>query len=150
MSVLLYRRVVTPGGRVQYVEAGVHSYDVYPKGAHLVVVSDGWTRTTYHVDPDHAALLAALPEARDAMCRAILDAASASGSGARDVVEVGLAVLVREAAKRPMVPDREGWWWRRKFDNPAPQWVPQHAIPDGVIDDGQWMGECLLPSAVQP
>ena len=67
MTEALYRRVVSPSGRVRYVETGVSDADVYPIGAHLVVVEPGLRTTRYRIDPATAPLLAAAEVAREPM-----------------------------------------------------------------------------------
>jgi len=58
---LIYRKV----GR-RYKPAGLmFEHEIWPQGAHLVVVEPGWRMVRYNVDPDHAALLAAAEPLRD-------------------------------------------------------------------------------------
>ena len=70
----LYRRTVTPSGRVRYVEYGVYLPDVFPPGHHLVSVGSDFTSTLYRIDPDHAATLATLHECRDEAIAAVREA----------------------------------------------------------------------------
>lgn len=74
MSEPLYRRIVSPSGRVRYEPAGVAWPDVYPEGDHLVVVEPGWRSTRYGIVRDHAALIAAASDARQPMLDAIVRA----------------------------------------------------------------------------
>lgn len=48
--------------------------DSYPEGAHLVIVKPGLRTVTRGITPDYASLIAAANDARDAMCKAILEA----------------------------------------------------------------------------
>lgn len=60
---LLYKKV---GRRYHPVSMyGQEVADALPKGAHLIVVSDGWTSCRYNVTPEHAPILAALRLHRD-------------------------------------------------------------------------------------
>ena len=70
----LYRRTVTPSGRVRYVECGVDLPTVFPIGHHLVSVEPGFTSTMYRIDPAHAATLATLHECRDEVIAAAREA----------------------------------------------------------------------------
>lgn len=46
----------------------------YPHGSHLVVAKKGSTLTRYNIEPDHAAIEAALQHARDAIMAAMTEA----------------------------------------------------------------------------
>jgi hypothetical protein len=68
----VYRRIVSPSGRVQYVLAGRLYSDTIPSGVHAVIVpEDSTTRTTlYRVDPrppTRAWLLTRVESAVDAL-----------------------------------------------------------------------------------
>ena len=68
----LYRRIVSPGGRVTYEPVAVEdSRLAWGPGSYLVVVRPGMASTTRIIEPDNAALLAASVPARDAMVRAM-------------------------------------------------------------------------------
>lgn len=72
---LLYKKV----GR-RYVPVSMYGpevADAFPQGAHLIVVSNGWTSCRYNVTPEHAPLLAALRLHREA-CMDAMRKASAS------------------------------------------------------------------------
>ena len=57
-----------------------HEHDIQPVGTSrlITVTSDGWTRHTHDIDPDHAAFLAAASIAQSAMEQAINQAAIAT------------------------------------------------------------------------
>jgi hypothetical protein len=68
----VYRRTVTAAGRVRYEPIGRYwDAPVWPEGAHLVVCRPGCTTTHYRIDPDIAAVEAALVECREAMAAAL-------------------------------------------------------------------------------
>lgn len=67
----IYKKV----GR-RYVEIGQCDNEAfyYPHGSHLVVARKGSTLTRYNIDPDHAAIEAALQHVREAMMEAMAEA----------------------------------------------------------------------------
>lgn len=103
----LYTRHVSPNGRVSYVPHGARfDADNWPTGAHLVVVQPGLRSIRYRIDPDHAGLLAAGREHRDALIAVVRDAMTGK-------------------PETPLPPDLEtrlaGIWFR-------------HESPAGVVD----------------
>lgn len=76
----LYRRITLPSGRYRYIPSGVPHYDVLPIGHHLIHVAPGCTTTRYGVNPDHAAVLAAVHAHRDILTAAVCAAMSARPS----------------------------------------------------------------------
>ena len=75
---VLYRRVVSPGGRVSYIEDGRRwDGEVWPLGWHIVGVRPGERTVLYGVEADHAGLLAALREHQSVVQDAIMQAMSA-------------------------------------------------------------------------
>lgn len=100
--------------------------DAFPKGAHLVMCYPGGQSTRYHVEPNHAAMIAASRVAEDAMCQAMVKASelrpqrtlltegqrrawqklarefgdelcALRGASTRDIVEAGIRALQQEA-----------------------------------------------------
>ena len=116
---VLYQKV----GRRYKPWGMIYDLNGLPLGAHLVVVKPGSQSMLYNVEPDRAALLAAMREASEAMIdamreaselqpqqvpitqeqRDLLDKLKATGFSAsvwsrgslRDIVEAGMAVLKR-------------------------------------------------------
>ena len=69
---LLYRRIVSPGGRVTYEPWGRrYSLDAAPLGWHLLHVQPGQRSALYGIEPDRAGTLAALRLARPAVVAAV-------------------------------------------------------------------------------
>jgi hypothetical protein len=121
MSTLYEKR-----GRRYYPVAEMFSLDTLPAGSHLVTVRPGLKTVLCNVNPDHASLIAASREAKDAMCveiqkamarepnkpltrkqREILDQFVAAGGfpmfsrkAAADVANAGIAVLIDIAARK--------------------------------------------------
>lgn len=58
-------------GRRYYPAAEMVALDSLPKGDHLIVVRPGKKSLFYNIDADHASLIAAAEDAKDAMCAAI-------------------------------------------------------------------------------
>ena len=91
MNDLLYRKV---GRRYHPVSMyGNEVADALPKGAHLIIIDDGWRSCRYNINPDHAAVLAALRMNREA-CMQAMRKASASRPTSRP-----LTPLERKAYK---------------------------------------------------
>jgi len=55
-------------------------YDALPYGAHLVRVAPGRGATRYHVDPDNAAVIAALEYARETIVQELIEASYPTSS----------------------------------------------------------------------
>ena len=71
-SEIFYRKV---GKR--YKPVGYHEFPRFGKGAHLVVVDDGWSYTLTEIEPDRAALLAATKLAQEKIVKIISKACEA-------------------------------------------------------------------------
>lgn len=113
----------------RYKEIGNYepeAYDTYPHGAHLVISRPGSRLTRFSINPDHAALLAAAEDMREAMIQAMRDASmprisekakaahkrgwaayiaavgredmlTVTGASAQDCVQAGIDVLMAKA-----------------------------------------------------
>jgi hypothetical protein len=69
---VLYRRVVSAGGRVSYVEDGKRwDGDAWPLGWHIVGVKAGERTVLFNVNPDRAGTLSALREHQPAVLAAV-------------------------------------------------------------------------------
>ena len=69
---IFYRKV---GRRYEPVyEYDQELMDALPKGAHLILVYPGGKSTRYHVDPNHAAMIAAGRVAEDAISKKLMEA----------------------------------------------------------------------------
>lgn len=65
---VFYTQKVSPNGRVTYSPVSVYDSgvtDALPKGAHLILVGDGFTSRMYNVDPALAPMIAAGRFAQD-------------------------------------------------------------------------------------
>lgn len=125
MKRVLYEKV---GGRYRPVVENFDDHYTFSRGNHLVMCYPGGESRVYHIDPNHAALIAAGRTARDAMCDAIGRAselkpcrtpvtegqrrawnklarefgdelATLNGPSARDIADAGLQALQAEADK---------------------------------------------------
>ena len=85
----------------RYIEIGTYEneYFYYPHGAHLVVAESGSTLTRYNINPDDAAVLAALETYREAVQKA-MNKATELKVRKREYTEAekrGIAAYIKEA-----------------------------------------------------
>jgi hypothetical protein len=119
-----YRKVGRRYEPVSQYDSELHH--AMPEGAHLVVVKPGSKFTKYNIDPNYAAMIAALMYAKDEFCQAIIEASgykskneiftdeqklawkklqesfadkfySIYTSSAGDIAEAGMKALIKEA-----------------------------------------------------
>jgi hypothetical protein len=116
MSTTLYAK----RGRRYYPAAEHECWDSYPEGAHLVVCRPGSRLTRFHINPDHAGLLAAAEPMRDQIKALVMEA-------------------MRMRPTRPPVTPRQAAAWRAfqaamGNDGYSVEYASVGEIADAVVD----------------
>lgn len=95
----IYRRETTPSGRVRYVPAGRYwDPGIWPEGAHLVIIGAGLHAYRYRIDPDRAAVQAAIGEHREEVARVLVARTRSGAWSVSDLIDTLISEVERLTA----------------------------------------------------
>lgn len=145
----VYRRVVTANGRVRYVPAGRYwDSGIWPDGCHLVVMQPEMRSYRYRVDPNRAAVQAAIGEHREAVARVLVARTRESAWSVSDLIDTLISEVERLTAPADDGRCVEGEAWCLE---PARATGPVRMVWPGICERTPWeRADRVEPRGVVP